>query len=387
MAPLHPVPAQVLEWRQLTKLKSTYADALGENIDGETGRVHTSFALAATATGRLSSSEPNIQNIPIRTEEGRKIRRAFVAEPGHLLLSADYSQIELRLAAHVADIPELKRAFREGIDIHALTASEVFGVPLDQMDPLTRRRAKAINFGIIYGISAFGLGNQIGVPQYEAAEYIRAYFDRFPAIRAYMERIKTEARRAGYVETIFGRKCFIPGIRDANPARRAGAERQAINAPLQGSAADIIKRAMGRLPAALAAAGLKARMLLQVHDELLFEAPEAEVEATARLVKEVMEGACAPALRALGAARRRNRLGRELGPGALGIGSAPRRSQRQRGKPAAYRSGFKLLRRIRPWSESRAPVSPCRPAPAPASSGNSRAPRAMCARSGRAGGR
>ena len=252
LAPLHPVPAQVLEWRQLTKLKSTYADALGENIDGETGRVHTSFALAATATGRLSSSEPNIQNIPIRTEEGRKIRRAFVAEPGHLLLSADYSQIELRLAAHVADIPELKRAFREGVDIHALTASEVFGVPLDRMDPLTRRRAKAINFGIIYGISAFGLGNQIGVPQYEAAEYIRAYFDRFPAIRAYMERIKTEARRAGYVETIFGRKCFIPGIRDANPARRAGAERQAINAPLQGSAADIIKRAMGRLPAALA---------------------------------------------------------------------------------------------------------------------------------------
>ena len=294
LSPLHPVPAQVLEWRQLTKLKSTYADALGEEIDCHTGRVHTSFALAATATGRLSSSEPNIQNIPIRTEEGRKIRRAFVAEPGHLLLSADYSQIELRLAAHVADIPELKAAFRAGHDIHALTASEVFRVPLDQMDPVTRRRAKAINFGIIYGISAFGLGNQIGVPQSEAAEYIRAYFERFPAIRAYMERIKTDARRTGYVETIFGRKCFIPGIRDANPARRAGAERQAINAPLQGSAADIIKRAMGRVPAALERAGLKARMLLQVHDELLFEAPEAEVEATARLVKEVMEAACAP---------------------------------------------------------------------------------------------
>ena len=294
LAPLHPVPAQVLEWRQLTKLKSTYADALGENIDGETGRVHTSFALAATATGRLSSSEPNIQNIPIRTDEGRKIRRAFVAAPGHLLLSADYSQIELRLAAHVADIPELKHAFREGVDIHALTASEVFGVPLDRMDPLTRRRAKAINFGIIYGISAFGLGNQIGVPQHEAAEYIRAYLDRFPAIRAYMERIKTEARQAGYVETIFGRKCFIPGIRDPNPARRAGAERQAINAPLQGAAADIIKRAMGRLPAALAAAGLRARMILQVHDELLFEAPEAEIDATARLVKQVMEDACGP---------------------------------------------------------------------------------------------
>jgi DNA polymerase-1 len=294
LSPLHPVPAQVLEWRQLTKLKSTYADALGEEIDRHTGRVHTSFALAATATGRLSSSEPNIQNIPIRTEEGRKIRRAFVAEPGHMLLSADYSQIELRLAAHVADIPELKAAFQAGHDIHALTASEVFGVPLDKMDPQTRRRAKAINFGIIYGISAFGLGNQIGVPQSEAADYIRAYFERFPAIRAYMERIKTDARRTGYVETIFGRKCFIPGIRDANPARRAGAERQAINAPLQGSAADIIKRAMGRLPAALERAGLKARMLLQVHDELLFEAPEAEVEATALLVKDVMEGACAP---------------------------------------------------------------------------------------------
>ncbi len=294
LAPLHPVPAQVLEWRQLTKLKSTYADALGDEIDAKTGRVHTTFALAATATGRLSSSEPNIQNIPIRTEEGRKIRRAFVAEDGHLLLSADYSQIELRLAAHVADVAELKRAFQAGKDIHALTASEVFGVPLDKMDSLTRRRAKAINFGIIYGISPFGLGNQIGVPQGEAAEYIRAYFERFPGIRAYMERIKADARRSGYVETIFGRKCHIPGIRDQNPARRAGAERQAINAPLQGSAADIIKRAMARLPAALATAGLKARMLLQVHDELLFETPEDEVEATARLVKGVMEGACAP---------------------------------------------------------------------------------------------
>jgi len=294
LQPLHPVPGRVLEWRQLTKLKSTYADALGDQIDGETGRVHTSFALAATSTGRLSSNDPNLQNIPIRTEEGRKIRRAFVAEDGHLLLSADYSQIELRLAAHVADVAELKQAFRDGHDIHALTASEVFGVALAEMDPLTRRRAKAINFGIIYGISAFGLGNQIGVPQGEAAEYIRAYLDRFPGIRAYMERIKQDCRRAGYVETIFGRKCWIPGIRDANPARRGGAERQAINAPLQGSAADIIKRAMARLPKALAQAGLAARMLLQVHDELLFETPEDEIEATARLVKDVMERACAP---------------------------------------------------------------------------------------------
>jgi DNA polymerase-1 len=294
LAPLHEVPGHVLEWRQLTKLKSTYADALAEEIDRDSGRVHTSYALAVAATGRFSSNNPNLQNIPIRTEEGRRIRRAFIAEPGHLLLSADYSQIELRLAAHVADVPELKQAFRDGLDIHALTASQVFGVPLAEMDAVTRRRAKAINFGIIYGISAFGLGQQIGVPQGEAGAYIRAYFERFPAIRAYMERIKTDCRRTGYVETIFGRKCFIPGIRDANPARRAGAERQAINAPLQGSAADIIKRAMTRIPAALARSGLKARMLLQVHDELLFETPEAEVEETAQLVKGVMEGACAP---------------------------------------------------------------------------------------------
>ena len=294
LLPLHPVPGRVLEWRQLTKLKSTYADALADQIDRDDARVHTTYALTATTTGRFSSTDPNLQNIPIRTEEGRKIRRAFVAEPGHVLLSADYSQIELRLAAHVADIAALKDAFLAGHDIHAATASEVFNVPLDRMDPLTRRRAKAINFGILYGISAFGLGNQIGVPQAEARAYIDLYFERFPGIRAYMERIKAECRTAGYVETIFGRKCFIPGIRDANPARRAGAERQAINAPLQGSAADIIKRAMGRVPAALEAAGLKARMLLQVHDELLFEAPEDEVEATATLVKEVMEGACAP---------------------------------------------------------------------------------------------
>jgi DNA polymerase-1 len=294
LVPLHEVPSHVLEWRQLTKLKSTYADALAEEIDRETGRVHTSYALAVAATGRFSSNNPNLQNIPIRTEEGRRIRRTFIAEPGNLLLSADYSQIELRLAAHVADVPELKQAFRDGVDIHALTASQVFGVPLAEMDANTRRRAKAINFGIIYGISPFGLGQQIGVPPSEAGAYIRAYFDRFPAIRAYMERIKTDCRRTGYVETIFGRKCWIPGIRDANPARRAGAERQAINAPLQGAAADIIKRAMGRIPAALAGEKLHARMLLQVHDELLFEAPEAEVEKTAEIVKAVMEGACAP---------------------------------------------------------------------------------------------
>jgi DNA polymerase-1 len=294
LSPLHPVPGRVLEWRQLTKLKSTYADALVDEIDPEDQRVHTTYALTVAATGRFSSNDPNLQNIPVRTEEGRKIRAAFVAEPGHVLLSADYSQIELRLAAHVADIPALKEAFLAGHDIHAATASEVFNVPLDEMTPLIRRRAKAINFGILYGISAFGLGNQIGVPQAEAKAYIELYFERFPGIRAYMERIKAECRTAGYVETIFGRKCFIPYIRDANPMKRMGAERQAINAPLQGSAADIIKRAMGRIPAALQAAGLKARMLLQVHDELLFETPEDEIQATASLVKEVMEGACAP---------------------------------------------------------------------------------------------
>jgi len=294
LVPLHPVPGRVLEWRQLTKLKSTYADALGDQVDRETGRVHTTYALAATSTGRLSSTDPNLQNIPIRTEEGRKIRAAFVAAPGHVLLSADYSQIELRLAAHVADIQALKEAFLAGHDIHAATASEVFGVPLETMDRETRRRAKAINFGILYGISAFGLGNQIGVTQAEAADYIKRYFERFPGIRAYMERVKAECRTQGYVETIFGRKCYIPGIRDTNPMRRAGAERQAINAPLQGSAADIIKRAMGRLPDALAAAGLTAKPLLQVHDELLFEVPEGEIDAAAALAKEVMEGACAP---------------------------------------------------------------------------------------------
>ncbi len=287
----HELPARVLEWRQLSKLKSTYADALVEEINPATGRVHTSYAMAATSTGRLSSNDPNLQNIPIRTEEGGRIRRAFVAEPGHVLVSADYSQIELRLLAHVADIPALREAFATGQDIHARTASEVFGIPLDKMDATTRRRAKAINFGIIYGISAFGLARQLGIDAGEAGSYIAAYFARYPGIRAYMERTKEEARIHGYVTTPFGRRCFIPGIADRNMARRAGAERQAINAPLQGGAADIIKRAMVRLPAALLASGLRARLLLSVHDELLFEAPENEAEALASLAKQVMEQA------------------------------------------------------------------------------------------------
>ncbi|HWT99612.1 MAG TPA: DNA polymerase I, partial [Terriglobales bacterium] len=267
----HPVPLKVLDWRQLTKLKSTYTDALQAQIDPVTKRVHTSFALALTSTGRLSSSDPNLQNIPVRTEEGRKIRRAFVAEPGMKLLSVDYSQIELRLAAEMAGIPALKEAFQRGDDIHAMTASQVFGVPVEGMDPMVRRRAKAINFGIIYGISAFGLAQQLGIPQGEAKAYIQAYFERYPEIRAYMERTKEFARKHGYVTTLFGRRCYMPGIADKNPARRAFMERASINAPLQGTAADIIKRAMIRIPDALKQAGLKARMLLQVHDELLFE--------------------------------------------------------------------------------------------------------------------
>jgi DNA polymerase-1 len=291
LAPLHELPRKVLDWRQISKLKSTYADALVTEINPVTGRVHTSYGLAGASTGRLSSSDPNLQNIPIRTEEGRRIRKAFVSDEGHLLLSADYSQIELRLVAHVANIDGLKRAFDEGADIHAITASQVFGIPVEGMDPMVRRRAKAINFGIIYGISAFGLANQLGIPQGEAKAYIDAYFGRYPEIRAYMETVKDEARKQGYVLTPFGRKCFTPGIKDKNPAMRAFSERAAINAPIQGGAADIIKRAMVRLPPALAKAKLKATMLLQVHDELVFEVPEAELDATTTLVKRVMEGA------------------------------------------------------------------------------------------------
>ena len=287
----HDLPARVLDWRQLTKLKSTYTDALIEHIDPQSRRVHTTFTMTAANTGRLSSNDPNLQNIPIRTEEGRRIRRAFVAAPGHVLLSADYSQIELRILAHVAGVDPLKDAFREGIDIHALTASQVFDLPLDGMDPMVRRSAKAINFGIIYGISPFGLARQIGVPQAEAKGYIEAYFTRYPGIRDYMERTKKAAHAEGFVTTLFGRKVRLPGINDRNPARRAFSERAAINAPIQGAAADVIKRAMIPMQGALKAAGLGARMLLQVHDELVFEVPEAEVDDTGAVVKRVMEGA------------------------------------------------------------------------------------------------
>ena len=287
----HDLPARILEWRQLQKLKSTYADALVEDINPETGRVHTSYAMAIAQTGRLSSTDPNLQNIPIRTEEGSRIRRAFVAEPGNVLVSADYSQIELRLLAHVADIPALKESFERGEDIHARTASEVFGVPMAGMDPMTRRRAKAINFGIIYGISGFGLARQLGIAPGEAQIYIKRYFERYPGIRTYMDRAKAEAKEKGYVTTPFGRRCWISGIADKLPARRAYAERQAINAPLQGGAADIIKRAMVRLPAVLARDCPAARMLLQVHDELLFEVPAADAPRLAEVAARTMETA------------------------------------------------------------------------------------------------
>ncbi len=287
----HDLPARVLDWRQLAKLKSTYTDNLVNEINPETGRIHTSLAQTVVNTGRLSSSDPNLQNIPVRTEEGRKIRETFIAAPGTVLLSADYSQIELRLLAHVGKIDALADAFHQGLDIHAVTASEVFGIPLEGMDPMERRKAKAINFGIIYGISAFGLARNIRVPQSEARDFIKAYFERYPGIKDYMERAKKFAGEHGYVTTIFGRKCHTPGINDKNGARRSFQERVAINAPLQGSAADIIKRTMIRLPGALADAGLSARMMLQVHDELLFEVPEDEVDATKAVVRDTMQDA------------------------------------------------------------------------------------------------
>ena len=291
-----PLPRRIVDWRQLTKLKSTYTDALPGYVNPQTKRVHTCYALASTSTGRLSSSEPNLQNIPVRTAEGRRIRAAFIAEPGNKLLSADYSQIELRILAHVANIPQLTRAFAEGLDIHAMTASEMFGVPVEGMPAEVRRRAKAINFGIIYGISAFGLANQLSIPREEAGQYIRTYFERFPGIRDYMEQAKAFARENGYVETIFGRRAHYPEIRSPNPSIRAFNERAAINAPIQGSAADIIRRAMIRMDEALSKAKLSARMLLQVHDELVFELPEGEVEETIAVVRHVMENAAMPAV-------------------------------------------------------------------------------------------
>jgi DNA polymerase-1 len=292
----HKLPQVILDWRQVSKLRSTYTEALPNYVNPQTHRVHTSYALAATSTGRLSSSEPNLQNIPIRTEDGRKIRKAFIAAPGMKLVSADYSQIELRLLAEVAHVPSLRKAFQDGVDIHAMTAAEMFGVPVKDMPADVRRRAKAINFGIIYGISAFGLAAQLGIERGEAGDYIKKYFERFPGIRDYMEDSKAFCREHGYVLTLFGRKCHYPDIKASNPSIRAFNERAAINARLQGSAADIIRRAMVRIEPALEEAKLRAQMLLQVHDELVFEVPENEVVKTIALIKDVMEGAPHPAL-------------------------------------------------------------------------------------------
>ncbi|MBL3609064.1 DNA polymerase I [Rhodovulum sulfidophilum] len=287
----HDLPARVLDWRQLSKLKSTYTDALQDHINPETGRVHTSYVITGAVTGRLSSTDPNLQNIPVRSEEGRRIREAFVAEEGKVLLSLDYSQIELRILAHVAGIDALKAAFREGQDIHAMTASEMFDVPMAEMTPEIRRRAKAINFGVIYGISGFGLARNLRIPRSEAQGFIDRYFERFPGIRDYMEATVAFAKEHGHVETLFGRRIHTPEIGAKGP--QAGfAKRAAINAPIQGTAADIIRRAMIRMPAAIA--GLSAKMLLQVHDELIFEVEAGAAEDVAARVREVMEGAALP---------------------------------------------------------------------------------------------
>ncbi|TMV06900.1 DNA polymerase I [Ruegeria sediminis] len=294
LATEHELPRRVLDWRQLSKLKSTYTDALQTHINPDTGRVHTSYAITGANTGRLASTDPNLQNIPVRTEEGRRIREAFIAEPGNVLVSLDYSQIELRILAHIADIAALKQAFSDGLDIHAMTASEMFDVPLDEMTPEIRRQAKAINFGVIYGISGFGLARNLRIPRAEAQGFIDRYFERFPGIRRYMDDTIAFAKEHGHVQTLFGRKIHTPEINAKGP--HAGfAKRAAINAPIQGTAADVIRRAMVRMPKAIE--GLPARMLLQVHDELLFEVAEYAVDDTIAAAREVMEGAADPAVK------------------------------------------------------------------------------------------
>ena len=294
LATEHDLPARVMDWRQLSKLKSTYTDALQDHINAETGRVHTSYSIAGASTGRLASTDPNLQNIPIRTEEGRRIREAFVAEAGKTLVALDYSQIELRILAHIADIPSLKQAFADGLDIHAMTASEMFDVPLEEMTPEVRRRAKAINFGVIYGISGFGLARNLRIPRGEAQGFIDRYFERFPGIRTYMDDTKAFAKSNGYVQTLFGRKIHTPEIASKGP--RAGfAARAAINAPIQGTAADVIRRAMVRMPEAIR--DLPAAMLLQVHDELLFEVEDGAVDDLIVVAKDVMENAADPVVK------------------------------------------------------------------------------------------
>ncbi len=293
LATEHDLPARVLDWRQLSKLKSTYTDALQDHIDPDTGRVHTSYVQTGASTGRLASTDPNLQNIPVRTEEGRRIREAFIAEPGNTLVSLDYSQIELRILAHIADLPALKQAFKDGQDIHAMTASEMFDVKMEDMTPDIRRRAKAINFGVIYGISGFGLARNLRIPRSEAQGFIDRYFERFPGIRTYMDDTVAFAKEHGYVQTLFGRKIHTPEIAAKGP--RAGfAKRAAINAPIQGTAADIIRRAMIRMPDAIE--GQPARMLLQVHDELIFEVTEGAEEKLIQTARDIMEAAADPAV-------------------------------------------------------------------------------------------
>ncbi|WP_109313681.1 DNA polymerase I [Ruegeria sp. AU67] len=294
LATEHELPRRVLDWRQLSKLKSTYTDALQTHINPDTGRVHTSYSITGANTGRLASTDPNLQNIPVRTEEGRRIREAFIAEPGNVLVSLDYSQIELRILAHIADISALKQAFSDGLDIHAMTASEMFDVPLDEMTPDIRRQAKAINFGVIYGISGFGLARNLRIPRAEAQGFIDRYFERFPGIRKYMDETVAFAKEHGYVQTLFGRKIHTPEINAKGP--HAGfSRRAAINAPIQGTAADVIRRAMVRMPDAIN--GLPAKMLLQVHDELLFEVAEDAVDPLIDVARDVMEGASDPAVK------------------------------------------------------------------------------------------
>ncbi len=294
LATEHELPRRVLDWRQLSKLKSTYTDALQTHINPDTGRVHTSYSITGANTGRLASTDPNLQNIPVRTEEGRRIREAFIAEPGNVMVSLDYSQIELRILAHIAEIPALKQAFADGLDIHAMTASEMFDVPLDEMTPDIRRQAKAINFGVIYGISGFGLARNLRIPRAEAQGFIDRYFERFPGIRAYMDDTVAFAKENGYVQTLFGRKIHTPEINAKGP--HAGfSRRAAINAPIQGTAADVIRRAMVRMPEAIK--GLPAKMLLQVHDELLFEVAEDAVDEVIGVARDVMEGASDPAVK------------------------------------------------------------------------------------------
>ncbi|WP_295313277.1 DNA polymerase I [Roseobacter sp.] len=294
LATEHELPRLILDWRQLSKLKSTYTDALQDHINPDTGRVHTSYSIAGASTGRLASTDPNLQNIPIRSEEGRRIREAFVAGKGKTLVALDYSQIELRILAHIADIPALKQAFADGQDIHAMTASEMFDVPMEEMTPDIRRRAKAINFGVIYGISGFGLARNLRIPRSEAQGFIDRYFERFPGIRTYMDDTKAFAKENGYVETLFGRRIHTPNITDKGP--RAGfAQRAAINAPIQGTAADVIRRAMIRMPAAIR--DLPAKMLLQVHDELLFEVDQGAEDDLIPAARDVMENAADPVVK------------------------------------------------------------------------------------------